>query len=87
MHKSKYLAIHPNKCGPQDSLGIDYHWCGNGQGGTPNVEFQFDPTTGNLVGVVFIPKDARWASHSERDGMALTPNAKLTGDPLAGRPR
>ena len=57
MHKSKYLAIHPNKCGPQDSLGIDYHWCGNGRGGTPNVELQFDPTTGNLVGVVFIPND------------------------------
>ena len=72
MHKSKYLAIHPNKCGPQDSLGIDYHWCGNGQGGTPNVELQFDPTTGNLVGVVFIPKDARWGD---------TSNAKLPGSP------
>ncbi len=64
MHKSKYLAIHPNKCGPQDSLGIDYHWCGNGQGGTPNVELQFDPTTGNLVGVVLIPKDAQWGDAS-----------------------
>jgi hypothetical protein len=77
MHKSKYLAIHANKCGRQDSLGIDYHWCGNGQGGTPNIELQFDTTTGKLIGVVFIPEGAQWGD---------TPNAELRGRPLADGP-
>ena len=61
MYKSKYLAIHKNKCRPQDILGIDYHWCGKSQGGTPNIELRFDPATGDLIEAVFIPEGTRWS--------------------------
>ena len=70
--KSKYLAIFRNKCRMEDSLGIDYSWCGNGRGGQPNLELQFDSVTGDLVGAVFMPEGTRWDDQNNNQGDDMT---------------